>query len=100
MNSLIAVRWGRWTLFLLGWAAISLLFAPEAYLTFYLRNVPISWRETLQLTVVNSAIASACSNHCRVAVDSFSKTRSSVAHWRSSSARQLRKESSRLRNPA
>jgi two-component sensor histidine kinase len=50
-------RWGRWVLFILGWAALSLLFAPEAYLTFYLRNAPISWRETLQLTVVNSAIA-------------------------------------------
>ena len=44
-------------LFILGWAALSLLFAPEAYLSFYLRNAPISWRETVQLTVVNSAIA-------------------------------------------
>jgi two-component system, LytTR family, sensor kinase len=57
MNHLFADRWGRWVLFLFGWAALSLLFAPEAYLSFYLRNSPISWRETLQLTVVNSAIA-------------------------------------------
>ncbi|HEY6642380.1 sensor histidine kinase [Povalibacter sp.] len=57
MNALFRERWGRWVLFLFGWAALSLLFAPEAYLTFYLRNAPISWGETLQLTVVNSAIA-------------------------------------------
>ena len=57
MSRLLTERWGRWVLFILGWAALSLLFAPEAYLTFYLRNAPISWRETLQLTVVNSAIA-------------------------------------------
>lgn len=57
MSRLLTDRWGRWVLFILGWAALSLLFAPEAYLTFYLRNAPISWRETLQLTVVNSAIA-------------------------------------------
>ena len=48
---------GRWLLFTLGWAAISLLFAPEAYLTFFLRKAPISWVQTLELTVVNSGIA-------------------------------------------
>jgi LytS/YehU family sensor histidine kinase len=37
--------------------ALSLLFAPEAYLSFYLRHSPMSWRETLQITVINSAIA-------------------------------------------
>lgn len=57
MHRLLTARWGRWVLFILGWAALSLLFAPEAYLTFYLRKAPISWPETLQLTVVNSAIA-------------------------------------------
>jgi two-component system, LytTR family, sensor kinase len=49
--------WGRWFLFMLGWAAISLLFAPEAYLSFFLRRTPISWTETLELTVINSGIA-------------------------------------------
>jgi two-component sensor histidine kinase len=50
-------QWGNWILFILGWAALSLLFAPEAYLSFYLRGQPIEWRETFELTVVNSAIA-------------------------------------------
>jgi two-component sensor histidine kinase len=36
---------------------LSLLFAPEAYLSFYLRHNPMSWQQTLQLTVINSAIA-------------------------------------------
>ena len=49
--------WGRWFLFMLGWAAISLLFAPEAYLSFFLRKTPLSWTETVELTVVNSGIA-------------------------------------------
>jgi len=40
-----------------GWAVLTLLFTPEAYLYFYLRRQPIPWRETFQLTVVNSAIA-------------------------------------------
>jgi two-component sensor histidine kinase len=57
MESLLRGRWTRWVLFLLGWAALSLLFAPEAYLNFYLRNAPISWLETVELTVINSAIA-------------------------------------------
>jgi two-component system LytT family sensor kinase len=50
-------RWQRWTLFIFGWTALSLLFAPEAYLSFYFRRVPMSWQETMQLTVVNSLIA-------------------------------------------
>jgi two-component system LytT family sensor kinase len=57
METLLRGRWTRWALFLLGWAALSLLFAPEAYLTFYLRKAPISWVETVELTVINSAIA-------------------------------------------
>jgi two-component sensor histidine kinase len=57
MESLLRTRSGRWTLFVLGWVALSLLFAPEAYLSFYLRHNPMSWQETLQLTVINSAIA-------------------------------------------
>jgi two-component system, LytTR family, sensor kinase len=53
---------GRWVLFILGWAALSLLFAPEAYLHFYFRHFylpgqAIPWREIFQLTVANSAIA-------------------------------------------
>ena len=47
----------KWLLFILGWAALTLLFTPEAYLYFYLKGQPIPWRETLQLTLVNSAIA-------------------------------------------
>ena len=57
METLLRGRWTRWALFLLGWAALSLLFAPEAYLTFYLRKAPISWVQTVELTVINSAIA-------------------------------------------
>jgi two-component sensor histidine kinase len=57
MESLLRSRSGRWALFILGWAALSLLFAPEAYLSFYLRHNPMSWQQTLQLTVINSAIA-------------------------------------------
>jgi two-component system LytT family sensor kinase len=48
---------GRWTLFLLGWVALSLLFAPEAYLSFYIRGQRIDWQQTLELTVLNAAIA-------------------------------------------
>ncbi len=57
LTRLLAMHWGRWVLFMLGWGAISLLFAPEAYLSFLLRRTPISWTETLELTVVNSGIA-------------------------------------------
>ena len=56
-DRLFQYRWGKWVLFILGWAALTLLFTPEAYLYFYLRRQPIPWRETFQLTVVNSAIA-------------------------------------------
>lgn len=54
---LLHTRWGKWVLFILGWAALTLLFTPEAYLYFYFRRQPIPWRETFQLTLVNSAIA-------------------------------------------
>jgi two-component sensor histidine kinase len=57
MESLLHTRSGRWLLFVLGWVTLSFLFAPEAYLSFYLRHTPMSWRETLQITVINSAIA-------------------------------------------
>jgi two-component system, LytTR family, sensor kinase len=56
-SRLFTTQWGRWCLFVLGWAVLSLLFAPEAYLTFYVRGQPIEWRETFELTVVNSAVA-------------------------------------------
>jgi two-component system LytT family sensor kinase len=48
---------GRWVLFVLGWAALSLLFAPEAYLSFYVRGQPIGWGQAFRLTVANAAIA-------------------------------------------
>lgn len=57
IQRLASVHFGRWILFMLGWAAISLLFAPEAYLSFFLRKTPISWVQTLELTVLNSGIA-------------------------------------------
>jgi two-component system LytT family sensor kinase len=50
-------RWGNRVLFIVGWAALTLLFTPEAYLYFYLKRQPIPWRQTFQLTLVNSAIA-------------------------------------------
>jgi two-component system, LytTR family, sensor kinase len=56
-DGILYARWGKWVLFILGWAALTLLFTPEAYLYFYLRRQPIPWRETFQLTLVNSAIA-------------------------------------------
>lgn len=57
IDRFLQFRWAKWALFILGWAALTLLFTPEAYLYFYLRRQPIPWRETLQLTLVNSAIA-------------------------------------------
>jgi len=33
------------------------LFAPETYLSFYLRNAAITWRQTFELTIANSAVA-------------------------------------------
>lgn len=57
LDRLISARWGKWVLFIVGWAALTLLFTPEAYLYFYLRRQPIPWRETFQLTLVNSGIA-------------------------------------------
>lgn len=36
---------------------LSLLFAPEAYLSFYLRAAAITWRETFELMLANSAVA-------------------------------------------
>lgn len=56
-SALFGGRAVRWIWFVLGWAALSLLFAPEAYLSFYFRQTPISWWETFELTVVNSAIS-------------------------------------------
>lgn len=58
----MVARWhctpaGRWVLFLLGWAALSLLFAPEAYVSFYVRGQPIGWGQTFSLTFVNAAIS-------------------------------------------
>lgn len=57
LDSLFGGRAAKWVWFVLGWAALCLLFAPEAYLSFYFRDAPISWRETFELTVVNSAIS-------------------------------------------
>jgi two-component system, LytTR family, sensor kinase len=57
LDRILSVSWGKWALFILGWAALTLLFTPEAYLYFYLRRQPIPWRQTFQLTLVNSAIA-------------------------------------------
>jgi len=42
---------------MVGWAALTLLFAPEAYLSFYLRDAAITWRQTFELTLANSAVA-------------------------------------------
>lgn len=33
------------------------MFAPETYLSFYLRNAAITWRQTFELTIANSAVA-------------------------------------------
>lgn len=49
--------WSMWVLFILGWTLLSLLFAPEIYLFFLYRDEPISWNQTLALTLANSAIA-------------------------------------------
>ena len=70
--ALLRTRRARWGWVVLGWAALSLLFAPEAYLSFYFRGAPIVWSEMARalvelgaricvgyfpFTVVNSAIA-------------------------------------------
>jgi hypothetical protein len=57
VHAFLETKRGRWILFIVGWTALSLLFAPEAYLSFRLRRTPISWSETLQLTLVNAALA-------------------------------------------
>ncbi|HYL97729.1 MAG TPA: histidine kinase [Blastocatellia bacterium] len=57
VDRLLQARWGKWVLFIVGWAALSLLFTPEAYLHFYLHDQAIPWRLTFQLTVANAAIA-------------------------------------------
>lgn len=49
--------WRTWVLFLMGWAALALLFAPETYVYFLFGGRSIDWRETLSLTVVNAAVA-------------------------------------------
>ncbi len=50
-------EWTWWVIFIFGWAALSLLFAPEAYLFFLFGREPVTWRETLELTLVNAGIA-------------------------------------------
>jgi two-component system LytT family sensor kinase len=57
LNRMLASSSCRWTLFVFGWVALSLLFAPEAYLSFYVRGQALEWRQTLELTVLNAAIA-------------------------------------------
>lgn len=42
---------------MVGWAMLSLLFEPEAYLRLYLRAAAITWRQTFELMVANSAVA-------------------------------------------
>lgn len=56
-SRLLSTQWGKWLSFAVGWAALSLLFAPEAYLSFYIRGQPMPWTDALGLTVINSAIA-------------------------------------------
>jgi len=50
-------RWGRWILFVLGWAILSLLFVPETYLFFLYRGDAIPWTRTMALTLANAGIA-------------------------------------------
>jgi hypothetical protein len=38
LDRILSVSWGKWALFILGWAALTLLFTPDAYLYFYLRR--------------------------------------------------------------
>lgn len=56
-DRLLETRWGKWMLFVFGWALLSLLFAPEAYIYFLFGGNPIPWREALSLTLVNAVIA-------------------------------------------
>jgi two-component system LytT family sensor kinase len=57
LSRLLATHWGKWVLFLLMWVGLSLLFVPEAVLSFYMRGQCLDFEETLQLMVLNSAIA-------------------------------------------
>ena len=56
LSRLLASQWGKFLLFVTAWAALSLLFAPEAYLSFYVRGVSIGWRQAIELTLVNSFV--------------------------------------------
>ncbi len=57
IDRFINTPWGKWVLFIGGWALLSLLFAPEVYLynLMYLGR-PIPWLNILQLTLVNAAV--------------------------------------------
>src|SRR5688572_7778461 len=57
LTRMLSISSGRWMLFMLGWAALSLLFAPEVYVSFLVRGQAIGWCETLSLTLQNAAIA-------------------------------------------
>ena len=57
LSRLLATPWGKCVLFLLGWAGLSLLLVPEAYLSFYVRGQRLGFQEALQLTLLNSAFA-------------------------------------------
>jgi two-component system, LytTR family, sensor kinase len=48
--------WGRWTLFVLGWTGLSLLFVPEAYLFFLYREEAIPISRIVALTLANAGI--------------------------------------------
>ena len=56
-NRLLQTAWGKWLLFISGWALLSLLFAPEVYLYFLFRRQPVPWTQTLSMTVANLAVA-------------------------------------------
>jgi two-component system LytT family sensor kinase len=48
--------WNHWTLFLCGWAVLSLLLAPEAYVYFRMGGTQFPWRDIFSLTAVNGII--------------------------------------------
>lgn len=57
--SVVRRPWAMWVMILGGWTLLSLFFAPEIYLYFLYRQEPLTWRNALALTVVNTAIAAA-----------------------------------------
>ena len=57
IHRLLQTPWGKWVLFICGWALLSLLIAPEVYLYFLFRLQSVPLIQTISMTVANAAVA-------------------------------------------